>query len=111
MRTSANADGFMNSRPGVEGGCRSVVQPFITFTPGFRPGIPSTVERPLDLYRELKQQAVIGLLRDRLDAERQAVRVRCEQQWIARMPHRLASGVKAKLRHRLLAGPPPTGCR
>lgn len=42
--------------------------------------IPSTVERPLDLCRELKQQAVIGLLRDRLDAERQAVRVRCERQ-------------------------------
>src|SRR5689334_8745332 len=37
------------------------------------PAVPLAVQRALDLGGELQQEAVIGLLGDRLDAERQAV--------------------------------------
>ena len=42
--------------------------------------IPLAVDRALDLRRQLQQQPVIGLLGDRLDAERQAVLVGGERQ-------------------------------
>ena len=47
---------------------------------GLLPAIPLAADRPLDLRRQLQQQPVIGLLCDRLDAERQAVLVRGERQ-------------------------------
>ena len=43
-------------------------------------GIPLAADRALDLRRQLQQQPVIGLLSDRLNAERQAVLVGSERQ-------------------------------
>ena len=47
---------------------------------GVPSGVPVTADRSFDLGRKLKQQAIIGLFRDRLDAERQPMLMRRQRQ-------------------------------
>jgi hypothetical protein len=47
---------------------------------GFLCRVPLATDRPLDLGRQLQQQAIVGLPGLKLDAERQGVLMRRERQ-------------------------------